>query len=97
MNALTMKKDHKREKQIEIMREHQNKVLRSTLLATGAGLMMVGLFCVFTPEAFVAMVNIGFSIQYGPDDIRLFGAMLSAIGLADIVIASTIFKDRTRL
>lgn len=96
MNALAMKKD-KREKQIEIMREHQNKVLRSTLLATGAGLMLVGLMALLSPVAFVAMVNIGFKIEYGPDDIRYFGALLSAIGFADIVIASTIFKDRTRL
>lgn len=96
MNARTMSKD-KREKQIEIMREHQNKVLRSTLLATGAGMMLVGLFAFMTPEAFVAMVNIGFTIKYGPDDIKLFGTLLSAAGLADIIIASTIFKDRKRL
>ncbi len=96
MNAYAMKTD-KQEKQIRIMREHQNKVLRSTLLAVGAGMMLVGLSCMFTPEAYVAMVNIGFKIKYGVEDIRTFGALLSAVGLADIGLAAIIFKDRKRL
>ncbi|MCB1592792.1 MAG: hypothetical protein KDI90_10105 [Alphaproteobacteria bacterium] len=92
-----MDNESHREKQIEIMREHQNKVLRSTLLATGAGIMMVGLMAIFTPETFVAMVNFGFQIKYGPEDVKLFGVMLTALGLGDIVLASMIFKDRKRL
>lgn len=91
-----MNKAH-REKQIKIMREHQSKVLRSTLLASGAGMVLVGLSAVFMPEAYVAMVNFGFSIKYGPEEITTLGIILTAVGLTDIIIASIIFKDRKTL
>ena len=41
------------------MKEHQKKVLYSTLMASGAGMVLVGAFGLFSPEIYFALFNTG--------------------------------------
>lgn len=83
--------------QIKKMQEHQKKVLYSTLMASGAGMILVGVFGLMSPEVYFALLNTGATADLSIDNIRLLSMLLTLIGLADIVIASVIFKDRKRL
>ncbi len=85
------------EEQIRKMKEHQKKVLYSTLMASGAGMILVGVFGLMSPEIYFALLNTGQTADLSLENIRLLSMLLTLIGLADIVIASVIFKDRTRL
>ena len=85
------------EEQIRKMKEHQKKVLYSTLMASGAGMILVGVFGLMSPEVYFALLNTGPTADFSIEDINMFSMLLTLIGLADIVIASVIFKDRKRL
>ncbi len=85
------------EDQIRKMKEHQRKVLYSTLMASGAGMILVGVFGLLSPEVYFALLNTGPTADLSMESIRQFSMLLTLIGLADIVIASIVFKDRKTL
>ena len=79
------------------MKEHQKKVLYSTLMASGAGMVLVGAFGLFSPEIYFALFNTGLNENLSINNIKTISMLVTLVGLADIIIASIVFKEKTRL